>query len=64
MAKSKEEIRARISMKEHLCLIQLSEMRRLFIDEATHSRTYFVVQLIHIFFLFLSPLRWVTIWNK
>lgn len=25
-------------MKEHLCRIQLSEMKRLFVDEASHAR--------------------------
>lgn len=38
MAKSKPEIRARAGMLEHLIRIQLSEMRRLFIEEAPHSR--------------------------
>lgn len=38
MAKSKSGIRTRAGMFEHLVRIQLSEMRRLFIEEAPHSK--------------------------
>lgn len=37
MAKSKDQIRVRVSMKEHLCRIQLCAMKRLFVDEASHA---------------------------